>query len=198
MIEKNDDGLIPITMKKIKEWFPELKIDSDLEKEIEKKDIFLSLDDCEVSFNNSGFTMESTGKKLELEELLQKGLRYKDDTGKEFRCEIYIYDEYTHLKIFRLNMLEEYEYFRVIQPIIREIDEEELAPIMKYFPEWKTRLRDEFNIKGRQRMEFYIIGCNYSREEAAEILEKFKNRMKELRDDFPVTPEKIYWTENND
>ena len=68
---------------------------------------------------------------------------------------------------------------------LRQISEEELAPIMKYFPEWKTRIRNELSIEGKDKMAFFINSCKFSEEEAKVILKKFEESIELFKEQHP-------------
>ena len=179
MVRKNieekvmDKHLIPITISEIKKRFPQLIIRPELELKIAQKKIYLDIRGIELE---TGILMKNTEPPSD-DEFYSKwyiGM-----------WEIELYKNYSILVKTLVGVFEDYIDSSVIRDAIYGIEEEELAPIMKYFPEWKTRIRKNLSTESKDRMEFYIKSCGVSEEKAKGMLSNFEKNLERIKEDFP-------------
>ena len=168
-----DKYLIPITISEIKERFPQLIIKPELESKIIKKKIYLDIRGIELE---TGILMKNTEPPSDDEFYSKWCIRM---------WEIELYKNYSILVKTLVSVFEDYIDSSVIRDAIYRIKEKELAPIMKYFPEWKNRIRKNLSTESKDRMEFYIKSCSVSEEKAKGMLSIFEKKLERIKESFP-------------
>ena len=69
---------------------------------------------------------------------------------------------------------------------LREFDIKDVAGIMKYFPEWKLKIREYITRDASDEIEFIINSLQLTEQEAGDILLKFKERMDYFEENPPL------------